>query len=255
MMTSDDGDGLRGLRAAAEGRDGDIDPRWRALAESRLSADEVTALQSEAEQTDEGRLLWEIYRPFDAAEKQRVHAGVRDRLTRERRKKRPLLSFVPVFIAAAAAALAPFYLRTSFDVAWSEARGESAAPIVLSTPDAEITTAIGPRDPVNHPITEKLAVRGTLLVGDGRARRWDPKPNPTTPDNVIYLAGTRKTVFPCVPAGRWEMVVAVGGAGAKLTEAELLAGTTRSYTVLRRPVVLEGPAVGADGLACTESQP
>lgn len=64
--------------------DTDIDPRWRKLAEGTLSDEEAAALREEALETEEGRTLYEIYRPFDEVEDARLFEAVRARL-RERR--------------------------------------------------------------------------------------------------------------------------------------------------------------------------
>lgn len=203
-------------------------------------------MKAEAEQSEEGRRLWEIYRPFDAEENQRVFDGVRRRL--RQKKQRRIISGAMAIVTAS---LAPLYLLLTGTVnpVWMHPRGPDSAP-VLTTPDTEFTEAIGPdgRSP-------QLVVRGTLLLRDGSARRWEPRINPTSPDNVIYIAGTKKTVFPCVPAGTWEMLVAVGKEGKTLTQAEILAGDTRSYKVLRKRVVLEGAAVDEAGKPCTVSSP
>lgn len=85
-MPTDDGPGLRRLLAAAASEDEaeETDPRWRALAEGRLSPEEIESLRDEAEQSDEGRLLWEMYRPFDEEEQQRVLDAVRARVREEK---------------------------------------------------------------------------------------------------------------------------------------------------------------------------
>jgi hypothetical protein len=66
------------MSRAAE--DQDLDPRWRALAERSLAPDQVEALRQEAELSDEGRLYWELYRPFEAEEERRIVDGARERV-------------------------------------------------------------------------------------------------------------------------------------------------------------------------------
>jgi hypothetical protein len=88
--------------AAARGSAGDLDRRWEALASETLSPSEVEALRAEAETSEEGRALWELYRPCDAAVKQRLLDGVlmrvrsRDRRsdTRVRRRRRLIVAAV-----------------------------------------------------------------------------------------------------------------------------------------------------------------
>lgn len=52
------------------------DERWRKLAAGRLSPAEHDALREEAMKTDEGRALYELYRPLDDAERARLHGAV-----------------------------------------------------------------------------------------------------------------------------------------------------------------------------------
>lgn len=246
-MTGDPGRDFRGLRAAALDRDDDLDPRFRALAEGTLSDEETAALKAEADQTEEGRLLWEMYRPFDAEEEQRLFDTFRRRQERKKWGFRVMTS-----VALAAAALAPLYFHLrdgGVDPRWIQVRGPETAP-VLSTADTELTEAIGAsgRSPT-------LVVRGSLLAQGDLTRPWKPRVNPASPDNIIYIAGTKKTVFPCVPAGTWEMLVAVGKEGKTLTDAEVLAGDKRDYKVLRRRVVLEGAAVDEAGNPCGVKTP
>jgi hypothetical protein len=64
---------MRGLRTTVRGLAcSESDPRWQALAEGRLSDSERAALEVEAMQTEEGRGLWEMYRPFNAEEDARL---------------------------------------------------------------------------------------------------------------------------------------------------------------------------------------
>jgi hypothetical protein len=58
-------DALRGAAREIE----HIDPRWLALAEGKLAPWEAERLREEAEQTEDGRLLWGLFRLFSATEK------------------------------------------------------------------------------------------------------------------------------------------------------------------------------------------
>lgn len=251
-MTSDHGPEMRGLRDAAQDQGDNLDPRWRSLAEGRLSEEEAAALKEEAYRTDEGRYLWDVYRPFDPDEEARVRAGVHERVRQDKRRRR-VRRIVPALSAAAAAiaaAFAPLWFQ-GVGASFVGARGAEAGVTVLATPDAEFSVAIAPDRPA------EIAVRGAILVraSDGSHRAWDVRPNPPSPDHVLHVAGTKRSVFPCVPAGVWDMLIAVGAPGEPLAEAQILGGSTRSYKVLRRRVVLEGPAVDARGDRCTESAP
>jgi hypothetical protein len=104
----------------------------------------------------------------------------------------------------------------------------------------------------------RLAVRGAVLVAPGRTdpgrvRPWSLSVEPTA-ENVVVLSGTRRDLFPGVPRGEWDMVVAVGRPGPAISDDELvrLAGapSTRDVQVLRKRVVLEGPCVGTPERPC-----
>ena len=107
-----------------------------------------------------------------------------------------------------------------------------------------------------EPLREKIAVRGTLLVRPGgtepgRVRAWEPAVVPTG-DNVIILSGTRLQLFPGVPRGEWDMIVAVGRPGPSLPEGDLLrladqGAPVGDVQVLKKRIVLEG--------ACSNSHP
>ena len=285
---------IRPPRAAARAQGLEDDPRWPALTDGTLSPEEVAALRAEAEETEEGRALWELYHPCDEKEQERIFQGMRDRLGAPeqeaeraqdggaadrtapappevgrvlslhgaRRRKLAAAAGVAAVVAMAAAAvlwlgapLRPGAPLPAVEVAWAGDRGPEPKPATLSTPDSELTETIAPL----HPVAGKLAVRGTLLLRDGVAHAWSPTFNPPSPVNEIYLAGTRKSLFPCVGPGTWEMIVAVGLPGPPLEEGELRSRAGKpsagSYQVLRRRVELEGPAVDAEGAPCRAGSP
>jgi hypothetical protein len=83
----------------------DVDERWRALARGELSDDEVAALREGAQRCDEGRALFELYRPFTDDERERLSGRLRARLREQRAPRRPRrTATVTVIIAAAVAA-------------------------------------------------------------------------------------------------------------------------------------------------------
>ncbi len=75
MLTADEA--LRALQGSGEG----IDPRWRKLALGELDADETQALHDLAMASEDGRVMWALYAPFTAEERQQVLDGVRERVT------------------------------------------------------------------------------------------------------------------------------------------------------------------------------
>jgi hypothetical protein len=58
------------------------------------------------------------------------------------------------------------------------------------------------------PVTGAIAARGFLLRGD-EVRAWDP-PFTVAADGTVRIAGAVDTLFAGVPAGDWEVAVAVG---------------------------------------------
>jgi hypothetical protein len=58
------------------------------------------------------------------------------------------------------------------------------------------------------PVTGAIAARGFLLRGD-EVRPWDP-PFSVSADGTVRIAGPVDTLFAGVPAGAWEVAVAVG---------------------------------------------
>jgi hypothetical protein len=91
-------------------QEADVDPRWRALTEGALSKEEAEALKAEAEQSDELRALYDLYRPFDPVENEQLFAAVSAHLCaheRSRRRRRlAILLGALVLLATTAAVLA-----------------------------------------------------------------------------------------------------------------------------------------------------
>jgi hypothetical protein len=59
-----------------------------------------------------------------------------------------------------------------------------------------------------QPVTGAIAARGFLLQGD-TVRPWDP-PFSVDRDGTVRITGPVSTLFARVPAGAWEVAVAVG---------------------------------------------
>jgi hypothetical protein len=83
---------------------------WEKLAAGELSAEEEAALRATAEQSEEGRRLFELYRPFDGDEKQRlfgaVRVGIQGDSARRRRRYTTIatITIVALVVAVVAAA-------------------------------------------------------------------------------------------------------------------------------------------------------
>ncbi|HVK70865.1 MAG TPA: hypothetical protein VM694_40700 [Polyangium sp.] len=67
----------------------------------------------------------------------------------------------------------------------------------------------------------KPIAAGGFLIQDGRARVWEVQPEISL-DGAIRITGDRQTLFPNVPAGSYEIVIAVGRPGA-LPDADAVA--------------------------------
>jgi len=95
------------MRREAERDGGPDDPRWRALVLGRLSEEEEAALRAEAEQSEDGRALYELYRPFDLEEKERLFQAVAAfvRANQRARRQRALLAVALLIIAGVVLAL------------------------------------------------------------------------------------------------------------------------------------------------------
>jgi hypothetical protein len=257
------------LYAAMFEPDAPADPRWHRLAEGALSADEAASLHDEAQATAEGRLLWEHYQPLDAAEEARllrvaaaqINAAEPGLVARLRAWWEALPGWGRWMPLGAGCAVAAAVLVLSAPrggeppapvaVAWSHARGSAAdRPPVLATPDAAFAATIVPEAGTKGP----LVLRGGLLRGEGQVRPWAVRAEQAPEDGTIVLAGPKKQLFPCVPAGAWDVLVAVGRPGPALSQADLirLAGQPAegSVQVLQKRVVLGGPEVGPGGEPC-----
>jgi hypothetical protein len=265
MSTSEENRRIEALQAAARGRSSDDrEDLWAKLPAGQLTGDEEAALRAEADGSDEGRLLLELYRPFDANEKQRLFDGVHRSLQHQRdvvRRKRARWVAAGTFVAAAAAAL-PIYVHLHSRallpaVQWSGSLGAHPKdhPLDLGDPDRSAGLTIVPVEP----FAGTLVVRGALFVQGPRAIPWDPHPNPTSPNNEIRIAGTRRDLFPCL-TGEGTLLVAVGPSGAPLSESDLTGPIENAaagpYHVLHKSVWLgDDPVPGRDGKPCRRSAP
>lgn len=254
------------LHASTLDPDAPADPRWHLLAAGALSPDEASALHDEAQATDEGRLLWELYHPLDEAEKARFADGVKlltdgaapapgwwARLAAWWEGLPRAAHWAPAVAACAVAAVVLLHgSEPTVEVAWSHSRGRDDRPLVLATPDAAFTATIVPQGGTTGP----LVVRGGLLRREGRARAWTVRADQAPDDGTIVIAGPKKALFPCVPAGEWEVLVAVGRPGPAPSEADMIRLAEKpaagSLQILKKRVVLEGPGIGAGGEPCRE---
>lgn len=236
-------------------------PRWRALTLGTLSVEEEATLRRAAPD------LYERCRPLDA---DRMVARVEGALAVRRRSVSPLNASAkprrapPVWMPGAvygcaltlAIVIGMVPVRSSlrkdpwrYEV--SPPRGDAPGVPILSAPDSRLDMTLSPVGRVRGP----MAFRGAALIHPetGRAHPWHIDLEPTR-DNEIFLSGTRATLFPGVASGEWEMYLAVGRPGPRLTEPELRRlvgqGPRDGTQVLRVPVVLRGPCAGTFAHPC-----
>jgi hypothetical protein len=176
-----------------------------------------------------------------------------------RRALTALLAGAPL-VAAAAALFFLFRQVQSPGVPSYELMVAGGERVERSTPDAapSETRRLGPGSSLTltlRPATSvegAVAVRGALVpvsaagTLDRGARAWSP-PVTITPDGVARVTGTKEALFPGVPAGTWEIILAVGRAEALPSGADALAdaaakagepGSDDAVRVLRARVVL-----------------
>ena len=243
------------------------DPRWGALTLGTLSPGEEGDLRRAAPD------LYARCRPLDPARMaDRVEAALAARAERpqlaerprERERSRLVLMFalttgvvVPGIVAAVV--YAPTIMSSAGGpplYAMSMPRGGGSGLPNLSTPDARLEAALTPIGRIQGPV----AFRGALLIHpeSGRAQPWHLQLQPTR-RNEFFLSGTRAELFPGVPSGEWDMLIAVGRPGSPLSEDELRSladkGLNGDHQVLKQRVVLKGPCVPSADMPCPEGGP
>jgi hypothetical protein len=240
---------FRALAGTAREEDVAADPDWEALASGQLSAEDEAALVARAQRTSAGRVAYEAFRPLDEVERGEIEAkilaqrGARDPpAVTPLRRRRVLWAFAAA--AALAGAFALFVPRFSGEamVPAYELAMAGGEQMERGTPDAQGSAPrFGPGSMVEIVARPKVAVAGKVdvrgaLVQDGRSQAWRP-PLEITPEGVAHIAGTRETVFPGVPDGAWELVLAVGRPGA-LPQDPAAGNAEQGVQLLRAKVVL-----------------
>ncbi|WP_437313099.1 hypothetical protein [Sorangium sp. So ce385] len=280
---------LAALARTAREQDLTADPRWDALAERELSADDEVELRAQAGRSTAARAALEAFRPFDESERDAFEAQVMTAMEATpaatsgaaptaavpslspaaaqvatsaastapqpktviaplRARRRALVAMASTgLLATAAAALllfrpaaGPPFPGYTLSIAGGErnARGAPGAPAAPRIgPGSLVELVLRPATPVRGPV----AVRGVLVQG-GRRETWRP-PVEITADGVVRIAGTREALFPGLPDGPWEVVLAVGRPDALPADPAAAQGAPEDLQVLRATVVLkEEPA-------------
>lgn len=202
------------LRKEAHERDPSQHPRWEALAKGELSADEERALAKEAEDSPAIRELFEAYRPLGPEAEDRYAARLLAVTAKPKPVRRPAWRSSAIGLALAAALAAVLFIpRPSALPEYSIviAGGEQ---VVRGDPQAaHRTPIIGPGSRLSIVIRPEKKLEGAIearafLMRDGAARVWSP-PIEISSAGAVRIEGTREQLFAGVPAGRWEIVVAL----------------------------------------------
>ncbi|AUX45863.1 uncharacterized protein SOCE26_073590 [Sorangium cellulosum] len=281
---------LAALARTAREEDVAADPRWDEVAAGKLSADQQAALRARSTAAQEAFHAFEPLSDAERDEiEARVVAALGAVAPAEQaapaetaapaQKVAPAEELAPASSPRAKVVVVPWWRRPAFALAAAgslaavlaalvvlrparapalpayalalasgegEERGAAPAPGAAPRlgPGSRVELILRPERPVQGPI----AVRGALVQG-GRARAWTP-PVEISPDGAVRIAGTREAVFPGVPDGAWDIVLAVGRAEALPADPAAAAaardGTAPDAQLLRAQVVL-APAGQAPG--------
>lgn len=215
---------LSALRKEAHERDPSQHPRWEALAKGELSADEERALAEEAEASPAIRELFEAYRPLGPEAEDRYTARLLAAAKPPRAPDKPKpvrrptwrSSVIGLALAAALAAVL-FIPRPSALPEYSIAIAGGEQVVRGEPQAAHGTPIIGPGSRLSIVLRPATKLEGAIearafLVRDGSARVWSP-PIEISSAGAVRIEGTREQLFHGVPAGRWEIVVALSKPG------------------------------------------
>ncbi|WP_438023404.1 hypothetical protein [Sorangium sp. So ce233] len=281
---------LAALARTAREEDVAADPRWDELAAGTLPAEQQTALRARSTAAPEALRAFE---PLNDAERDAIEAQVVAAMEKavpaakvapaeaapaaslrataaavpSRRRRVAVVLSAAASLAAVLAALVvlrpargpalPAYALL-LDGGEREERGGAPSPDAAPRlgPGSRVELILRPELPVHGPI----AIRGALVQRGRVVRAWSP-PAEISPDGAVRIAGTREAVFPGVPDGAWDIIVAVGRAEAlEALPADPAAAAAREETapgarVLRAQVVLSpaGQAPVAPPAAATSA--
>jgi len=268
------------LKAAAKAarEDGiEGDPRWTALVEGKISAEDRAALEDLARTSRAHDETWQTLQPLDDAARSRITNRILAQLQGEQAGARviPLPARRPgaaaLVAVACAAAIAVLVLRRESppEVALGPQGDAQADRLEAPVPAYEIALLGGERtlradpDPAGAPSSVVLgpgssleitlrpatAVRGPLevrgfLIRGGQVRRWDVRAD-VSEEGAARIAGEREALFPGVPAGAWEITLVVGRPGTLPDGDAALRGSEAQdarWRLFRRKVVLADSA-------------
>lgn len=255
---------LKALADAARVDDPLADPRWERLAERTLSDDDEAALAELAGRSERHREAFEAFRPLPADARGRIAEKLLEGMKARPRRdpaSAPAVVALPArrrwaWVLAAAAALGAASWLTVVP------RGEEGAlpayamtvsggePGVRSLAPATQPLRLGAGSRLEIHLRPATTARGGIavrafLVRDGAARAWDV-PTTVADSGAARIQGSREALFAGVPAGPWEIVIAVGRAAALPSADDVVAAGAHpgspGYRLLRHEIVLlDGP--------------
>lgn len=236
----------------------DRDRKWHALADGTLSEAEVEELRREAQRGGEARELYELYRPLDAEEREKILSDLRARRhpppeIRDRSKAPPVAPpprpFVKVAVVAAPyfamAAMLAVMLRAPTQTAFagsveyvepSRQRGanDPLAPLRLMQPDARLSLTLTPAYELSF-----------LCTQGSRSHRCKPLYTWSPTGSIIFVS-TKEELFPGENEGQWDLCITSGKRGPLQSDDELRnicksPGDHPEYQVIHQTVILEKP--------------
>jgi hypothetical protein len=257
---------LEALARTARAEDLGGDPRWEALSAGALSEEQRAELAAEARGAGRAGRAMEAFEPLGAEVREKITDRLLGVIEEERGRATANTNANATTNANANAnanAMSELRRRRSFFVAIAAAalviaglimRGASVAPLpayavavaggaqpVRSTDAPVEVERVPPGSRLEITLRPATRVEGAVevrafLVHDGAMRPWGVSPA-ITEGGVVTVAGTREALFGDRPAGRWEMVLAVGRGAAMPAAADPLVEGP-GLRVLRHAVLL-----------------
>jgi len=221
-------------RKREDGASAADDARWEKLSRGELSPAEDAELRAQAAKDPEAALLYEAYRPLSTAVKEAIVARIVSPPATKVVPLRPWrrVAVIALPLAAAAAFLVwtnrprsepiasldtgvPTYALEAAggDRTQRSAHEPATGPIVLQR-DSTLDLVLRPSTPSSTPVT----VRAFLVQGND-AHAWTP-PMQRSADGAVRVVGAAAALG--VGAGTWDVVFALGSAGAVPTDPHVI---------------------------------
>jgi hypothetical protein len=246
-------DMLERVAEAARELDPLADPRWEALAAGTISEADRADLHAMADRSDAARRAWDMLQPRSAQQQRELAETVVGRAAAARRRWWP-----PAVAATALAAGVAFMLVHRPPPQQQPATRAAAIPpyamavtggtVVLMAHEGTCQQLDpgGRCEVMLRPAKDAGKVDVKAALSDGTSvRPWSP-PFEIAPSGAVRIRLVKDEAFAGVPAGRWEMIFAVGRPEALPATPEALAKAAAApddsgpptFRVFRAEVVL-----------------